>query len=190
MILYAEAMALEGSRSVARESAGPNNVRPDGVRGASGAAAAGLDAIDHVIVRELARDARLPNNELAARAGVAPSTCLGRVRSLRERGVIRGYHADIDPAAVGRPLQAMIAVRLQADSRGHLRSFVAGVARLPEVLNVFFLAGKDDFLLHVAAASTEALRGFIERLSSNVDVAYTETSLIFEHVRADPAFPA
>jgi DNA-binding Lrp family transcriptional regulator len=99
--------------------------------------------------------------------------------------VIRGYHADVDPAALGRPLQAMIAVRLQSDARGRLRGFVAGVAGLPEVLNVFFLAGKDDFLLHVAAASTEGLRDLVERLSSNADIAYTETSLIFEHVRAD-----
>jgi DNA-binding Lrp family transcriptional regulator len=53
------------------------------------------------------------------------------------------------------------------------------------VLNVFFLAGKDDFLLHVAAASTQALRNFVEDLSASGDVAYTETSLIFEHVRAD-----
>src|SRR6266568_2551612 len=118
MILYNRPMTLESSRSAARGGTGPNNVRPDG------GAMAGLDAVDQVIVRELAHDARLPNNELAARAGVAPSTCLSRVRSLRERGVIRGYHADIDPAAIGRPLQAMIAVRLQADARGHLRSFV------------------------------------------------------------------
>ena len=147
-----------------------------------------LDETDQVIVREtLPQDARLPNNTLAQRAGIAPSTCLGRVRSLRERGVIRGFHADIDPAAVGLPLQAMVAVRLQAGARGHLRSFVAGMARLPEVLNVFFLAGKDDFLLHVAAASSPGLRDFVERLSANADVAYTETSLIFEHVRADQA---
>jgi DNA-binding Lrp family transcriptional regulator len=175
-------MTLESSRPVPRGSDGPNNVRPgDGPM-------AGLDAVDQVIVRELARDARLPNNELAARAGVAPSTCLGRVRSLRERGVIRGYHADVDPAAVGRPLQAMIAVRLQANARGHIKTFARSAARQPEVLNVFFLAGKDDFLLHVAAASTQALRDLIERLSSDADVAYTETSLIFEHVRADPVF--
>src|SRR3984957_7880715 len=146
-----------------------------------------LDDIDRQIVRELARDARLANNALADRVGIAPSTCLGRVRSLRERGVIRGYHADVDPAALGRPLQAMIAVRLQGHARGHIRSFVAGVAGLPEVLNVFFLAGKDDFLLHVAAASTSSLRDFVERLSSNADVSYTETSLIFEHIRADVA---
>jgi DNA-binding Lrp family transcriptional regulator len=155
----------------------PNPVRTEG---------GDLDEVDRHIVRELARDARTPNNALAERVGIAPSTCLGRVRSLRERGVIRGYHADVDPAALGRPLQAMIAVRLQGHARGHIRSFVAGVAGLPEVLNVFFLAGKDDFLLHVAA-STSSLRDFVERLSSNADVSYTETSLIFEHIRADVA---
>ena len=142
-----------------------------------------VDDVDRRLLRELARDARIPNNALAELAGIAQSTCLGRVRALRERGVIRGYHADIDPAALGRPLQAMIAVRLQSDARGRIRRFVADVARLSEVLNVFFLAGKDDFLLHVAAASTEDLRDFVENLSSSADVAYTETSLIFEHVR-------
>ncbi|HVT68971.1 MAG TPA: Lrp/AsnC family transcriptional regulator [Trebonia sp.] len=177
----------------------PNPVRPTGAPAGAGPAggpggrpgggpAAGpgdLDEVDRHIVRELARDARVPNNALAERVGIAPSTCLGRVRSLRERGVIRGYHADVDPAALGRPLQAMIAVRLQSHARSHLRGFVAEVAGLPEVLNVFFLAGKDDFLLHVSAASTSALRDFVETLSSHGDVSYTETSLIFEHIRAD-----
>jgi DNA-binding Lrp family transcriptional regulator len=180
MILYTKGMDLASSGKAVDPGSPPKTVRPAGQP-------ADIDEIDMVILRELARDARLPNNALAQRAGIAASTCLARVRSLRERGVIRGYHADIDPAALGRPLQAMVAVRLQADSRGHLRSFVAGMAQLPEVLNVFFLAGKDDFLLHVAAASTQALRDLVERLSRNADVAYTETSLIFEHVRADPS---
>jgi DNA-binding Lrp family transcriptional regulator len=169
-------METGSSQRALRGAAGPKGVRPG--------ADLALDGTDRRIVLELARDARIPNNTLAQRAGIAPSTCLGRVRALRERGVIRGYHADVDPAALGRPLQAMIAVRLQSNARGHIRTFVRGVARLPEVLNVFFLAGKDDFLLHVAAASTEDLRDFVEDLSSNADVAYTETSLIFEHVRA------
>src|ERR1700684_1645205 len=123
----------------------PNTVRAEG---------GDLDEVDRHIVRELARDARTPNNALAERVGIAPSTCLGRVRSPRERGVIRGYHADANPAALGRPLQAMIAVRLQGHARGHIRSFVAGVAGLPEGLHVLFLGGQDHFLLHVAAAST------------------------------------
>src|SRR5215471_2788646 len=169
-------MALESSGRLARTPGPPNTVRGP-------VPALNLDETDRRIVLELARDARLPNNTLARLAGIAPSTCLGRVRGLRERGVIRGYHADIEPTALGRPLQAMIAVRLQSDARGHIRRFVADAARLSAVLNVFFLAGKDDFLLHVAAASTEDLRDFVENLSSDADVAYTETSLIFEHVR-------
>jgi DNA-binding Lrp family transcriptional regulator len=144
-----------------------------------------LDGVDRAILRRLAADARLPNNALAELVGVAASTCLGRVRSLRERGVIRGFHADIDPAAVGRPIQAMIAVRLQSHARSHMREFAASVSELPEVLNVFFLAGADDFLVHVAAEGTENLRDFVVvNLSGNPDVALTETNLIFEHIRS------
>jgi DNA-binding Lrp family transcriptional regulator len=107
------------------------------------------------------------------------------VRALRESGVIRGYHADVDPAALGRPIQAMIAVRLQSHARGHIPDFMAKIAELPEVLNVFFLGGADDFHVHIAATSTENLRDFVVvNLSGNPDVALTETNLIFEHVRA------
>lgn len=144
-----------------------------------------LDDVDRRIVRELADDARLPNNALAERVGIAASTCLGRVRALRERGVIRGYHADIDPAALGRPIRAMVAVRLQSHARGHINDFMAKIARLPEVLDVYFLGGADDFLVHVAAATTESLRDLIVvNLSGNPDVALTETNIVFEHVRA------
>jgi len=148
-----------------------------------------LDAVDRAILTALGEDARLPNNALAERAGIAASTCLGRVRALRERGIIRGFHADVDPAAVGRPIQAMIAVRMQSHARSHLREFAASVAGLPEVLNVFFLAGADDFLVHVAARSTENLRNFVVvNLSGNPDVALTETNLIFEHIRAGAGY--
>ncbi|MGH8963558.1 MAG: Lrp/AsnC family transcriptional regulator [Jatrophihabitantaceae bacterium] len=166
-------MAADNSRRSATVSKSPNNVR------------LALDDVDRRLVTELAADARIPNNALAAKVGIAASTCLGRVRALRERGVIRGYYADVDPAALGRPLQAMIAVRLQAHARGHMREFVARVAELPEVLNVFFLGGADDFYVHIAATGTDSLRDFVViNLSSDPDVALTETNLIFEHVRA------
>ncbi len=144
-----------------------------------------LDDIDRRLLRELAADARLPNNALAARVGIAPSTCLGRVRALRQAGVIRGYHADVDPAALDRPIQAMISVRLQSHARGHIPAFMTKIAKLPEVLNVFFLGGADDFHVHIAATSTDNLRDFVVvNLSGDPDVALTETNLIFEHVRA------
>src|SRR5690349_9721306 len=72
-----------------------------------------LDEIDYLILRELEADARIPNNTLAERAGVAPSTCSLRLRRLKEVGAIRGFHADLAPEILGRPLQAMISVRVQ-----------------------------------------------------------------------------
>ena len=144
-----------------------------------------LDAVDRAILHELAADARLPNNALADRVGVAPSTCLMRVRALRERGVIRGFHADIEPTALGRDLQAMIAVRLAGHARGHMGPFVTRMERLPEVLDVYFVAGVNDYLLHVAVGTTVDLRDFVaEHLNRDPDVASTETNLIFEHTRA------
>jgi DNA-binding Lrp family transcriptional regulator len=78
----------------------------------------------------------------------------------------------------------MIAVRLQSHARAHLEEFAGQVAELPEVLNVFFLAGAVDFYVHIAATSTENLRTFVVvNLSGNPDVALTETNLIFEHIR-------
>lgn len=144
-----------------------------------------LDDIDREILRILAADARIPNKALADRVGIAQSTCLTRVRLLRERGVIRGFHADIDPRALGHDLQAMIAVRLHSHARDALGDFAETMRRQPEVLDVYFVAGGNDYLLHVATASTDEVRWFVaEHLNRNPAVAHTETSLIFEHFPA------
>ncbi|WP_345710718.1 Lrp/AsnC family transcriptional regulator [Kineococcus glutinatus] len=151
----------------------PKNVRP------------APDDVDRAILHELAVDGRLANNALAERVGIAPSTCLARVRALREAGVIRGFHADVEPRALGRDLQAMIAVKLAAHARGSMGPFVQRISRQPEVLDVYFVAGANDYLVHVAVGSTEDLREFVaEHLNRDPDVALTETNLIFEHTRA------
>ena len=142
-----------------------------------------LDEVDRAIVRVLARDARLPNAAVAGQVGIAPSTCHGRIRSLRERGVIRGFHADLDPAAIGLGLQAMIAVRLNAHTRGQIQAFVHSVPKLPGVVSAFHVAGADDYLLHVAVQDSDALRDFVlDHLTSHPAVRHTETSLIFAHM--------
>lgn len=183
-------MAGNSSKKPAGRAAPPNGLRSrPRPAAASDQLPPALDPVDRTILQALAADARMPNNALAELAGIAASTCLGRVRALRERGVIRGFHADVDPGAIGRPIQAMIAVRMQSHARSHLTEFAAGVSALSEVLNVFFLAGADDFLIHVAARSTENLRHFVVvNLSGNPDVALTETNLIFEHLRASPGY--
>src|SRR6516162_3175237 len=142
-----------------------------------------LDETDHEILRVLAADARTPNNVLAARVGLAASTCLMRVRRLQDAGVIRGFHADLAPEALGRPLQAIVSVRLQPNARPRIGSFAQRFAALPGVLNVFFLAGVNDFQIHLAARSADDLRDFVvKNLSASRDVASTETNLIFEHI--------
>lgn len=99
-------------------------------------------------------------------------------------GVIRGFHADIDPAAIGLPLQAMVSVSLQSGARGKIRTFVQQIRTKPQVIDVYFLAGADDFIIHVAARDTEDLRSFVvDNLNADADVAGTQTSLIFEHLR-------
>ncbi|OSC42272.1 Lrp/AsnC family transcriptional regulator [Mycobacterium decipiens] len=145
---------------------------------------ADLDEVDRRILSLLHADARIANNALAETVGIAPSTCHGRVRRLLDLGVIRGFYTDIDPVAVGMPLQAMISVNLQSNARGKIRSFIGQIRRKRQVMDVYFLAGADDFILHVAARDTEDLRSFVvENLNADADVAGTQTSLIFEHLR-------
>jgi DNA-binding Lrp family transcriptional regulator len=146
--------------------------------------AAELDDVDRRLLTRLHADARISNSALAEAVGVAASTCHGRVRRLQDLGVIRGFHADIDPTAIGLPLQAMVSVSLQSGSRGKIRSFIQQIRRKPQVIDVYFLAGADDFLIHVAARDTDDLRAFVvDNLNADVDVAGTQTSLIFEHLR-------
>lgn len=144
----------------------------------------GLDDIDRRLVDLLAADGRATNAALAEAVGIAPSTCLARVRQLRERGVIRGVHADVDLARLGRPLQALISVRLGAHSRADVDSFRRVAPAFPGVLAVFHVSGSTDYLLHVAASSSDALRDLVlEYVVSRPEVAHAETSLIFEYVR-------
>jgi DNA-binding Lrp family transcriptional regulator len=166
-------MTDDPTDAVGRFADAPKIVRP-----------ADLDDVDRKILGLLHADARITNNALAEAVGIAASTCHGRVRRLVDLGVIRGFSTDIDPVAVGMPLQAMISVNLQSHARGKIRSFIHQIRSKRQVMDVYFLAGADDFLLHVAARDTEDLRAFVvENLNADADVAGTQTSLIFEHLR-------
>ena len=147
---------------------------------------AGLDEIDVRLLELLAADGRMTNAALAEEVGVAPSTCLARVRALRERGAVRGIHADVDLAQLGRPMQALVSVRLGAHTREQVDSFRAVAPTMPGVLALFHVTGSTDYLMHVAAADSDALRNFVlDHLVSRAEVAHAETSLIFEYVRGE-----
>ena len=166
-------MSEQKARKLLSQVAEPKDIRP-----------ADLDEVDRRLLTLLHSDARTSNSALADAVGIAPSTCHGRVRRLQDLGVIRGFHAEIDPAAIGLPLQAMVSVSLQSGSRGKIRTFIQQIRSKPQVIDVYFLAGADDFLIHVAARDTDDLRSFVvDNLNADADVAGTQTSLIFEHLR-------
>lgn len=148
-----------------------------------------LDRIDSDILAALQNNARLSNKQLAARIGLAPSSCLERVRRLEARETIRGAHAEIDPDALGIRLQAMIGVRLRQHSSDQVRSFQTEMLRHPEVIAAYYLAGATDFMVHVAVRDAAQLRDFaLEALTTRPEVARVETSLIFDYAR-DPELP-
>lgn len=141
-----------------------------------------LDRTDRAILAELERDGRISNAELATRVGIAESTCHKRVRALVASGAIVGFHAEVDPAALGLHIEALISVRLQAHARGDLRRFQRDLEKLPATRRVYFLAGDRDFLVHVAVRDAQALRELVaDTISVREEVAGTTTSLIFDH---------
>ncbi|MFF2297874.1 Lrp/AsnC family transcriptional regulator [Arthrobacter sp. NPDC058127] len=142
-----------------------------------------LDDTDRLILKELMSDARIPNNVLASKAGIAPSTCLGRVRALREAGIIRGFHASVDLEALGLIVFALISVRVNSQARNKMLAIAQRLRALPNVQSVFLLAGDQDFFVHVACGTPKELRDFIAaHLASDPAIANTQTNLVFDHL--------
>lgn len=148
-----------------------------------------LDRIDFDLLTALQNNARLSNKELAARVGLAPSSCLERVRRLAETKVLRGFHAEVDPKALGIQLQAIVAVRLNRHVLAEVVAFRDHVLALPEVVQVYHVAGAEDFLLHVVVRDGEHLRELaLSAFTTRPEVAHIETHLVFAHT-AKPALP-
>lgn len=145
---------------------------------------ADLDELDTAILRELQADARRTNRDIAEAVGVAPSTALERTRGLRERGIIRGAVLDIDLAAIGRGVQALIAVRIRPPNRKYIDAFRNWISDEPETIGVFVVTGSEDFLIHVAVRDNQDLYAFvIDRLTQRPEVADVRTSVVYEHLR-------
>ncbi|MFF0018896.1 Lrp/AsnC family transcriptional regulator [Streptomyces sp. NPDC005374] len=150
-----------------------------------------MDELDTAILRELQSDARKTNREVAAAVGVSPTTALDRTRALRRRGIIRGAILDVDLPAIGRPVQALIAVRVRPPSRPVIESFRNWAMGLPDILGVFVTTGTEDFILHVAVPDNASLYAFvIDRLTERPEVADVRTSIVYEHLTNNHIRPA
>lgn len=142
-----------------------------------------VDELDLAILTRLQHDVRQTNRDLADALGIAPSTCLARVRALRDRGVIRGAHAEVDLAAIGRDAQAMVSLKIRPQAFGAAGAFQHYIAGLPETLAVFMVSGSSDFLVHVAVPDTARLRDFVLALAKRPEIADIRTAIVFEHTR-------
>jgi DNA-binding Lrp family transcriptional regulator len=149
-----------------------------------------LDELDKAILGELQSDARRTNRDVAAAVGVSATTALDRTRGLRDRGVIRGALLDVDLAKIGRPVQALIAVRVRPPSRRNIEGFRDWVSALPQTIGVFVVSGTEDFLVHVAVQDNDHLYGFvIDRLTERPEVADVRTSVVYQHIRNQAVVP-
>ncbi len=146
-----------------------------------------LDSVDWHILEELQNDATLANRTLAERVGLAASSCLQRVRRLREQGVIVGSHIDVDPAATGLPLEAVVSINVRPHTRTVVDSFRGFVLAQPETRSLLHVSGQADFLLHLAVSDSTHLQEFlVDRLSARTEVRHFTSSIVLEqaHTRA------
>lgn len=138
------------------------------------------DSVDWAILEILQVDATIPNKDIAARVGVAPSTCLERVRRMRRNGTIVATRAHVRPSLLGRGEQAFLAIQIRPHARDTATDFVSKALALPETLAVYNVSGTEDYLLHVAVAdSTELQTLIIDSLLALPQVAHCRTQLIF-----------
>jgi DNA-binding Lrp family transcriptional regulator len=150
-----------------------------------------MDELDKAILQVLQSDPRMTNRDLAAAVGVAPTTALDRTRALRDRGIIRGATLDLDLSAIGRGVQALIAVRIRPPSRHNIEAFRDWVTGLPDTLGVFVTSGTEDFLIHVAVPDNGSLYEFvIDKLTQRAEIADVRTSVVYEHIRNTNVEPA
>ena len=147
-----------------------------------------LDAIDRKILENLQVSGRMSNVELAAAIHLSAPQCFRRVRSLEERGVIRGYHASVEAAAVGLDVVAYVSLNIVGNAFGQVREIEAQLRDFPQVLECHIVSGDCDYLLKVVARDLKALSHFLtDRLMQVPGVANVRSMICLEEIK--PAAP-
>ncbi len=149
-----------------------------------------LDRIDRRILRDLQADGRMTNVDLAKRAGISAPPCLRRVRALEESGYIRGYHADINPEALGFGVTIFAQVGLASQAEADLKAFEELVRSWSEVRECHMLAGETDFLLKVVATDWDAYQKFLTtQLTTAPNVSQVKSALAIRMSKYEPGVP-
>ena len=149
-----------------------------------------LDETDYRILDLLQGDGRISNQDLADQAGLSPSPCLRRRRLLESNGVVQRYVALLDPAAVGRRLQAIVEVRLDHQTTASVARFEREVLKYPQVLECYLVACDWDYILRVVAHDLEDFREFcVNSLAKIPGVGNVKSSISMKQVKYSTAIP-
>ncbi|MFC5060301.1 Lrp/AsnC family transcriptional regulator [Saccharothrix xinjiangensis] len=145
-----------------------------------------MDRIDRAIIDQLRRDCRLTNTELADRVGLTPSPCLRRVRRLEEDGVVLGYHARVDPAAVGRGFEVQVDLELADQARSTVERFEAVLVSFDEVVEARRMFGAPDYHALVAVADLPTYERFLtQRLMAIPGLAKLQSRFAMKTIKSD-----
>jgi len=149
-----------------------------------------VDRTDRKILAELQKDGRLSVTELAERVGLSLSPCHRRVRALEESGVLLGYRAQLDPAALGLNFSAMVFATLREGDRKAVEAFETALVDIPQVVDAQRLFGEPDYLLHVITQDLPAFqRLYDESLSTLPNVQRLTSTLVMKRVVQDRPLP-
>jgi DNA-binding Lrp family transcriptional regulator len=142
-----------------------------------------VDAIDRKILAELQSEGRLTLTDLADRVGLSMSPCHRRLRALEQSGVIAGYHAQLNPIAVGLTFEALVFVTMRGADRDTITSFEQAVTQIPNILHAQRLFGEPDYLLHVISADLPAFQQLYDnRLATLPGVQRLNSTLVMKSV--------
>ena len=149
-----------------------------------------LDEIDRAILDELQADGRITNVDLSAKVGISAPPCLRRVRSLEEAGIIRGYHADLDPKTLGYDLTVFAMVGLVSQAEADLKAFEERTKAWPLVRECYMLQGEIDFMLRCVAHDLAEFQRFLTSdLTTAPNVSAVKTSLVIRQGKAALGIP-
>ena len=149
-----------------------------------------FDEIDRQIMAHLQADGRMTNVDLADRVGLTAPPFLRRVRTLEEKGAIRGYHADLDPVWLGYTITVFAMVSLKSQAETDLEAFEAHVASIPEIRECYMLNGDIDFILKIVAKDLSSFQQFLTtKLTTAPNVAHVRTSLTIRSSKSLPGVP-